>query len=97
MIKKENKQTSLDTVISALTMIFAIVLIVFFMKTQADISRMEAELLEVENSVEHQRLVNEDLEITLRDEDDYYQRIAREKLDYAHPEEHVYIDASGAK
>ena len=97
LIKKDNKKTSLDTIIGFLTMLFAVILVVFFMKTQGDISRMEEELLDVEKMVEHQRLVNKDLEITLREEDSYFERMAREKLDYAHPEERVFIDASGAK
>ena len=97
MIKKEKKKISVDSMISLLTLGFTVILIVFFMKTQTDIGRMEQELEEMEAVAEHQRLVNEDLEIILREEEVYYERMAREKLDYAHPKEHVFIDASGAK
>ncbi|MEG2086838.1 MAG: septum formation initiator family protein [Angelakisella sp.] len=73
------------------------VLVAFFIKTQADVENMEQQLQSINQQVEHQRLVNKDLELSLRSSDEYLKRTAREKLDYAHPEERVFIDASGVK
>ena len=47
---------------------------------------------------EEQRAYNEEIEEILSREDDseYIERVAREKLGYAYPDERVYIDISGS-
>lgn len=96
-IKNEKRRSSLDNLIRVMTVVLFAVLVGFFIKTQADVDRMEDTLTSVTNQVEHQRLVNKDLELTLRDNEAFLERAAREKLDYAHPEERVFVDASGVK
>lgn len=96
-MKDKKKSSSGDKVMSVITIAMAAVLVFYFMSIQRDINIMEEQLLKAEYSVEHQRLVNQDLELILRDEEGYYDRTAREKLGYAHPTEHVFVDASGAK
>lgn len=93
--KKENGRSSVDGLIRVLTVLLFAVLVAFFVKTQADIERMESQLGELDEQVVQQQLVNKDLELNLRDNQEYLERAAREKLDYAHPEERVFVDASG--
>lgn len=95
--KSEKRHSSLDTIIRVMTVVLFAVLVGFFIKTQADVDSMEETLAGVTAQVEHQRLVNKDLELTLRDDEEFLERAAREKLDFAHPEERVFIDASGVK
>ncbi|MEG0754307.1 MAG: septum formation initiator family protein [Angelakisella sp.] len=95
--KSEKRRSSLDTLIRVMTIVLFTVLVGFFIKTQADVEAMEEKLSDVTRQVEHQRLVNKDLELTLRNDKDFLERTAREKLDYAHPEEKVFVDASGVK
>lgn len=95
--KKEKNKSSIDRLVSIITALLFVVLVAFFIKTQADIESMEGSLNEITAQVEHQRLVNRDLELSLLDDNEYLKRTAREKLDYAHPEERVFIDASGVK
>lgn len=95
--KKENKRSSVDALIRVLTVLLFAVLVAFFVKTQADIEQMEAQLGELDEQVVQQQLANKDLELSLRDDQEYLERAAREKLDYAHPEERVFVDASGVK
>ncbi|MEG1778067.1 MAG: septum formation initiator family protein [Angelakisella sp.] len=95
--KKEKKRSSLDTLIQVMTIVLFAILVGFFIKTQTGVDIMEEKLSEVTEQVEHQRLVNKDLELTLRDNEEFLERTAREKLEYAHPEEKVFVDASGVK
>lgn len=95
--KKIKKNSSVDSLIRVMVFLLFAILIAFFVKTQSDVERMESQLLDITQKVEHQRLVNKDLELSLRDDGEYLERAAREKLDYAHPEERVFIDASGIK
>lgn len=96
-IKSEKRRSSLDNLIRVMTVVLFALLVGFFIKTQADVDRMEETLAGITDQVEHQRLVNKDLELTLRDNEAFLERAAREKLDFAHPEERVFIDASGVK
>lgn len=83
--------------IRVLAVFLFVVLVAFFVKTQTDVDNMEAQLMDITQMVEGQRLKNKDLELSLRDNQEYLERTAREKLDYAHPEERVFVDASGVK
>lgn len=95
--RKEKKGSTLDSLIRVATIVLFAVLVAFFIKTQTDIEHMESQLGDINELVEHQRLVNKDLELSLKSDDTYLERAAREKLDYAHPEERVFVDASGVK
>ena len=55
-------------------------------------------LAAIEQQNEEQRIANKELERMLSDgtEEEYIERIAREKLGYAYPEEQVLIDISGS-
>lgn len=49
----------------------------------------------MEEQVELQRLKNKDAELSLREDEKTLERTAREKLDYAHPDERIFVDISG--
>ncbi len=86
-----------NRLLKLLTLVLLLSLVIYCVKTQRDIAAMRGKLDAVQQQVEQQRLVNKDLELSLRRDDSYMERSARENLDYAHPEERVYVDTSGAK
>lgn len=94
---KEKRASSLNSLLRVLTVVLFGVLVAFFVKTQADIDQMEEQLRQTELQVIQQKIYNQDLEMTLQDQQTLLERTAREKLDYAHPEERVFEDASGVK
>lgn len=95
--KKEKKHSSIDVLIQVAMIVLFAVLVAFFIRTQVDVESMETQLGSITQQVEQQRLLNKDLELSLRDNNHYLERTAREKLDYAHPEERVFVDVSGVK
>ncbi|MEG1043320.1 MAG: septum formation initiator family protein [Oscillospiraceae bacterium] len=64
---------------------------------QIDITNKKNELLLVREQIQQQHISNNNLERLLNsDEDDeYIEKLAREKLGFAYPDEKVYIDISG--
>ena len=56
---------------------------------------MQQQLVAMEEQVELQRLKNKDAKLSLREDSNTLERTAREKLDYAHPDERVFVDISG--
>lgn len=87
----------MDAILKILTVVLMVVLVAFFFKTQADVEGMETELSLLTEQTERTRLENKDMEYSLRDEQKHLERTARENADYAHPEERVFVDASGVK
>lgn len=87
----------MDTILKVLTLVLLVVLVAFFVRTQADVESMEDQLAVLTEQTERARLENKDMEYSLRDEQKYLERTAREKEDFAHPEERVFVDASGVK
>lgn len=87
----------MDAILKVLTMVLLVVLVAFFFKTQADVEGMEADLNQLTEQTERTRLENKDMEYSLRDEQKHLERTARENADFAHPEERVFVDASGVK
>ncbi len=77
---------------------FAGYLVVTLIQLQVEISQRQKELEEVKQQVEEQRIENKELErILMSDSDEkYIERIAREKLGFAYPDERVLIDVSGS-
>ncbi|MEI3579860.1 MAG: septum formation initiator family protein [Acutalibacteraceae bacterium] len=67
-------------------------------RIQGDIQKNREQLAALEQQNEEQRIANKELERVLSDgtEEEYIERIAREQLGYAYPEEQVLIDISGS-
>lgn len=89
--RKVNRFVRFIFAIVAAYMIFAL------LQLQVDIMNRRTELSELKEKCEAQRLANKEAErmLTLGDTDLYVERVAREKLDFAYPDEKIYIDISG--
>lgn len=77
---------------------FAVYFIIAFVQLQLDLQKKRQTLAEVQAACEQQQLSNEEKQAFLDDKDnaEYYERIAREKLGYVGAGERVFIDKSGS-
>lgn len=75
----------------------AVYLVVTFVSGQMQVAQKQRELAELDAMVERQAEQNAELERLMEsgDEDAYVERVAREKLGYARPDERVFVDISG--
>jgi cell division protein FtsB len=76
---------------------FAVYLLYSLISTQASINRKQNELDALRQEYTESLIRNEELQKT-RDSygtDEFIEEQAREKLGYAYPEEHFYVDVSG--
>ena len=87
---------SINSLLKAACVLLCILFAVYFVKTRLDVAEMQQRLVAMEEQVELQRLKNRDVQLALREDDETMERAAREKLDYAHPDERVFVDISGA-
>ena len=90
--KKKNLMFRLSTLLFTLYVVFSLVQI------QGEIQESRELLAQLEQQNEEQRIANKELERILSDgtQEEYIERIAREKLGFAYPEEQVLIDISGS-
>ena len=90
--KKKNLLFRLSTLMFTLYVVFSLVQI------QGEIQESRELLAQLEQQNEEQRIANKELERILSDgtQEEYIERIAREKLGFAYPEEQVLIDISGS-
>lgn len=88
---------------SALIKIIVSLCIAYFMfsliASRIELSSKNRELEQIQVQVEQQRIENKETErlISMNEDKKYIERIARDKLDYAYPDERVFIDISGTK
>ena len=70
---------------------------VSFVGGQIEVSAKQHQLAEITTQVEQQTEKNKELQAMMdaENEDAYIERIAREKLGYAYPNERIFIDISG--
>lgn len=70
---------------------------VSFIQLQVELNQKRGELAMLEKQVEDQLLENQELRslLDMRQDEKYIERVARDRLDYAYPDEKVYIDISG--
>ena len=94
--KQKVNPFSINSLLRVACVLLCVLFAVYFVKTQLDVAAMRERLTAMEEQVELQRLKNRDAELALREDDDTMERAAREKLDYAHPDERVFVDISGA-
>ncbi len=75
----------------------SVYLLVSFIGGQMQVAEKQQELDLLTAKVEEQTLKNAELERMMAsgDEDAYVERVAREKLGYARPDERVFVDISG--
>ncbi len=93
-VSQKRKNLLFKTAMLLFTLYIALSLVQIQGKIQE--SRELLELLEQQN--EEQRIANKELERILSDgtQEEYIERIARERLGFAYPKEQVLIDISGS-
>ncbi len=81
-----------------ITLIFVACSALAVIRVRSDIARRERELQELLVQCEEQRIENKEIERLFRlgDDEDYFERIARERLGWVHPNETVFFDVSGS-
>lgn len=77
--------------------VFTLYLVVCLVNLQVSISEKRAEYEQIEFKISQQYSENKNLERILNsdNDDEYIEKIAREKLGFAYPDEKIYIDISG--
>lgn len=92
--KKSRKSVILRICIIAFTFYAAVMLV----DMQVTLSERRQDLDELKQAYENQRLENKELErqLDMEMDDEYIERIARDKLDYVYPDERVFVDISGS-
>ena len=96
--KDKKQKTSVTKLALRLSVIAAAVyLFVAFIGGQMQVTEKQRELDVLTAKVEEQSLKNAELErlMASSDEDAYVERVARERMGYARPDERVFVDISG--
>lgn len=72
-------------------------LLIYIINGQVEVAHMQKELDAVTKEVTAQQELNAELQHMLEsgDQDAYVERMAREKLGYAYPDERIFIDITG--
>ena len=98
MAKEKAERPKGNFLLRASVLLFMLYVVVSLVRIQGDIQQSGEALAAIEQQNEEQRIANKELERMLSDgtEEEYIERIAREKLGYAYPEEQVLIDISGS-
>lgn len=93
----EPKKTKKGTFLKIAVIAFAGYLLFSLITTQANINKKQKELDALRKEYTESLIRNEELQKTLDSygTDEFIEEQAREKLGYAYPEEHFYIDVSG--
>lgn len=76
----------------------AVYVVISFVQLQVELSAKQEKLAQLEAQYAQQLLTNEELQgvLALGEDEEYYERMARERLNYAYPDEQVFIDVSGS-
>ncbi|MBQ5356730.1 MAG: septum formation initiator family protein [Oscillospiraceae bacterium] len=93
----EQKKPKNGVFLKIVAIAFAVYLLYSLISTQASINKKQNELDALRQEYTESLIRNEELQKT-RDSygtDEFIEEQAREKLGYAYPEEHFYVDVSG--
>ena len=93
----EQKKPKNGVFLKVAAVAFAVYLLYSLISTQASINKKQNELETLRQEYTESLIRNEELQKT-RDSygtDEFIEEQAREKLGYAYPEEHFYVDVSG--
>ena len=83
-----------NTLLRVSVILFLLYVVISLVQIQGSIQKNREQLA----ALEEQRIANKELERILSDgtEEEYIERIAREQLGFAYPEEQVLVDISGS-
>ena len=86
-----------NTLLRVSVILFLLYVVISLVQIQGSIQKNREQLAALEQQNEEQRIAKE-LERILSDgtEEEYIERIAREQLGFAYPEEQVLVDISGS-
>ena len=95
--QKREKGALTGFLLKVAVVVAAVYLMVSFVNGQIQVADKQRELDTVQAQLEQQNVKNAELSRLMEsgDEDAYVERIAREKLGYARPNERVFVDISG--
>ena len=95
--QKREKGALTGFLLKVAVVVAAVYLMVSFVNGQLQVADKQRELDTVQAQLEQQNVKNAELSRLMEsgDEDAYVERIAREKLGYARPNERVFVDISG--
>ncbi len=90
---------SKNIILKIVVMCFMTYLCCNLVVTHLEIIDREQELEALKAACEAQRIANKELErmVSLGNDDTYVERIARDELDYAYPDERIFIDSSAIR
>ena len=94
----EKAKAKKNTLLRVSVLLFLLYVVVSLVQIQGNIQKNREQLALLEQQNEEQRIANKELERILSDgaEEEYIERIAREQLGFAYPEEQVLVDISGS-
>lgn len=97
MKAKETKKPKKGLFLKIAVAAFAVYILFTLITMQANISKKQTELDNIRKEYTEMLIRNEELQKTLDSygTDEFIEEQAREKLGYAYPDEHFYIDVSG--
>ena len=95
-VQKKSKRGSI--ILRVCIFAFVVYAMVHLIDMQINMAARRRQLVELEQRVETQRIANRELERQLEQgmDEQYIERIARERLGFVAPNETVYIDISGS-
>lgn len=95
--EEKTKKVFSGIVFKVAVVLASVYLLVAFVGGQMQVAEKQRELEAVEAQVQQQTVKNAELQRLMEsgDEDAYVERIAREQLGYARPDERVFVDISG--
>ena len=97
MTATEQKKPKRNLFLRIAAVVFAVYVLYSLISVQTNINKKQSELTELRKQYTEMLIKNEELQKTLDSygTDEFIEEQAREKLGYAYPEEHFYIDVSG--
>ena len=96
--KGKRKKGGLSRLLLRLAVVgISLYLLLSFIGGQLEVSAKQKELNEITTQVDLQAEKNAELQALMEsgDQDAYIERVAREKMGYARPDERVFVDISG--
>lgn len=95
MVRSKKKKS--NPIFKLCLLFSAFYIVVCLVNSQLDITKKKAELESIQEKIVNQGVENKNLEriINSDEDDEYIEKLAREKLGFAYPDERIYIDISG--
>lgn len=91
------KSKKKNVILKVAFVLFAVYIAVTLINLQVEMTRKNQELTAIKAEQKEQQLKNEDIERLLEEDNDseYIERVARDKLGYAKPNERIFVNGSG--